>query len=65
LTVQNLAAFLGVAVLQSASGVIVGEFSEASGAAGEDAYCAVFGFLAAVTLVGLMLYLPVRDVQPK
>jgi sugar phosphate permease len=65
LTVQNLSAFLGVAVLQSASGVIVGEFADASGAAGEGAYRAVFGFLAAVVLVGLMLYLPVRDVQPK
>jgi len=65
LTVQNLSAFLGVAVLQSASGVIVGEFSDASGAAGEGAYRAVFGTLAAITLVGLMIYLPVRDVPPK
>ena len=65
LTVQNLSAFLGVAVLQSASGVIVGGSSDTSGAAGEGAYRAVFGFLAAVMLVGLMLYLPVRDVQPQ
>jgi MFS family permease len=65
LTVQNLWAFVGVAVLQSASGMIVGALSDAAGAAGEGAYRAVFGFLAAVTLVGVMLYLPVRDVQPK
>jgi predicted MFS family arabinose efflux permease len=65
LTVQNLSAFLGVAVLQSASGVIIGEFSDASGGARAGAYRAVFCFLAAVVLVGVMIYLPVRDVQPK
>lgn len=65
LTIQNLAAFLGVAALQSASGLIVGTFSSTANAAGEEAYRAVFGFLAAVVLMGLLIYLPIRDVQPK
>lgn len=65
LTLQNLANFLGVFVVQSVSGFIVGAFAEVGGSAPEAAYRTVFGFLAAVTLVALLAYLPVRDVRPR
>jgi len=64
LTMQNLSVFLGVAVVQSASGVIIGQFSE-DGVAGEFAYRMFFGFLAGVVLLGLLLYLQARDVRPE
>ena len=65
LTLQNLSVFLGVFVIQSASGVIVGAFEAAGAAAPEIAYRAVFGFLAAATLIGVLLYLPIGDVRPR
>jgi len=64
LTMQNLSVFLGVAVVQSVSGVIIGQFST-DGVAGELAYRMFFGFLAGVVLVGLFFYVPARDVRPE
>jgi hypothetical protein len=64
LTMQNLSVFLGVAVVQSVSGVIIGQFST-DGVAGEFAYRMFFGFLAGVVLLGLLLYVPARDVRPE
>jgi len=51
LTFQNLSVFLGVAVIQSASGLIVGGFDGIAGQSPEIAYRWIFGFLAAL-LVG-------------
>ena len=51
LTFQNLAVFLGVAVIQSVSGLIVGGFDRDGGQSPEIAYRWIFGFLA-VLLVG-------------
>lgn len=72
LTLQNLAVFLGVFAIQSLSGVIVGAFDpvggsggSAGGAAPEIAYRAVFGFLAAATLIGVAVYLRIGDVRPR
>lgn len=65
LTLQNLAVFLGVFVIQAVSGFIVGGFSAPRGLAPEAAYQAVFGFLAAATLVAVIIYLRVRDVRPR
>jgi predicted MFS family arabinose efflux permease len=65
LTLQNVAVFLGVFVIQSLSGVIVGAFDGVGGAAPEAAYRAVFGFLAAMLLAGTLVYLRVRDVRPR
>jgi sugar phosphate permease len=65
LTLQNLAAFLGVFVIQAASGFIVGRFAEAGGAAPEAAYRAVFGFLAAAIATALAIYLRTGDVRPR
>lgn len=57
LTLQNFAVFLGVFVMQALSGVIVGAFGSPGGAAPEIAYRAVFGVLAIVTGVALLIYL--------
>ena len=63
LTLQNVAVFLGVFVIQSVTGVIVGSFVATGQAAPEAAYQAVFGFLAAVTLVAVAIYLRADDVK--
>lgn len=65
LTLQNLAVFLGVFVIQSVSGYIVGYFTEGGGPTPVAAYQAVFGFLAVATLIALLVYLRVRDISPR
>lgn len=65
LTLQNLAVFLGVFVIQSVSGFIVGGFTETGAAAPEAAYRWVFGFLALVTLAALAIYLRADDVPTR
>jgi predicted MFS family arabinose efflux permease len=57
LTLQNVAVFLGVFVMQALSGFIVGAFGSSGGTAPETAYRAVFGVLALVTGAGLLIYL--------
>lgn len=63
LTLQNLAVFLGVFVIQSITGFIVGSFADTSHAAPEAAYRAVFGFLAVITLGAVLIYLRADDVR--
>ena len=63
LTLQNVAVFFGVATMQSATGFIVGRFTEVGEAAPDVAYRSVFGFLALMIVISLLLYLPVRDVE--
>lgn len=63
LTLQNVAVFLGVFVIQSVTGVIVGSFDATAAAAPDAAYQAVFGFLAAITLVAVGIYLCANDVK--
>lgn len=65
LTLQNLAVFLGVFVIQSITGVIVGSFGVTHGAAPEAAYRAVFGFLAVITLCAVAIYLRADDVPTR
>jgi len=65
LTFQNLAAFLGIFALQSVSGLIVGSFAPAGGAAPEAAYRAVFGFLAACLLVAALVFATAREPSPQ
>lgn len=62
LTFQNTAAFVGVFVMQFASGYIVGAFQ----GAGDPAlpYRAVFAFLGLSTLVALLIYLRIEDAKP-
>ena len=65
LTLENLAVFIGIAVLQWVSGLIVGAFSSGDGPAPAAAFQAVFAFLAAATLIALLAYLPIRDVNTR
>lgn len=69
LTFQNVAVFLGVFVIQSATGFIVGGFEAISdgggGLAPEAAYRAVFGFLAVATIAALAVYLWIDDVRTR
>ncbi|MDA1357016.1 MAG: MFS transporter [Proteobacteria bacterium] len=54
----------GPAIVQSASGLIMGAFPQVAGASPTDAYRAVFGFLAAIVLLALLAYLRLPDVRP-
>ena len=63
LTLQNLAVFLGVFVLQWATGFIVGGFDAPDGIAPVDAYQTLFAFLAGVTVVALCIYVWIQDVS--
>ena len=63
LTLQNVAVFFGVATMQSVTGLIIGRFTEVGAAAPDIAYRSVFGFLAVMIVVSLLLYLPVRDIR--
>ena len=65
LTLQNLAVFLGVFVIQSITGFIVGSLGAAGGPAPEIAYRAVFGFLALMTLIAVAVYLRADDVRTR
>lgn len=62
LTVQNTAVFVGVFVMQWASGFIIGGFRDA----GDPAlpYRLVFAFLGAATLIALLVYLRIEDARP-
>ena len=63
LTLQNVAVFFGVAAMQGATGLIIGGFTEVGEAAPDIAYRSVFGFLALMIVISLLLYLPARDVK--
>ncbi len=54
----------GPAILQSVTGLIMGAFPAADGAAPLVAYQAVFGFLAATVLLALLPYLRLPDARP-
>lgn len=64
LTLQNMAVMVGVFAIQSASGLIVGAF-EGSASTPETAYRAVFAFLAALTIVAILIYRRIEDVDPR
>jgi predicted MFS family arabinose efflux permease len=61
----NTAVMLGVAVMQSLSGIIVGAFEPlANGARTETAYRALFGLLTLVLIVAVAIYSRSKDVRP-
>ncbi|MFQ5984599.1 MAG: MFS transporter [Alphaproteobacteria bacterium] len=64
ITTVNMAVFIGVAVLQLATGLIVGAFPTTDGAAPEAAYRLVFAFLGAVLLIAALYYRRVKDMKP-
>ncbi len=63
LTFQNLAVFLGVAVIQSASGLIVGGFDNNAGESPELAYRWIFGFLAVLLVVAAAIFATARETK--
>ena len=63
LTLQNVAVFFGAATMQSTTGLIVGRFTEIGEAAPDVAYRSVFGFLALMIVMSVLLYLPARDIR--
>ena len=61
----NTAVMLGVACMQTLSGIIVGAFEPlADGARSESAYRALFGVLTVVLLTAVAIYSRSRDVSP-
>ncbi len=61
----NTSVMLGVACMQTLSGVIIGAFEPlADGARSETAYRALFGVLAAVMIVAIAVYSRAQDVKP-
>jgi MFS family permease len=61
----NTAVMLGVAVMQSLSGIIVGAFEPlADGARTETAYRALFAVLTMVLIVAVAIYSRSKDVKP-
>lgn len=66
ITMVNFANFSGIAILQVASGYVIGLFPhDAAGGAPEMAYRAMFAFLAGCTLLGAVTYLFARDYKPR
>ncbi len=63
LTFQNLAVFLGIASIQSASGLIIGSFSNDGGQSPEIAYRWVFGFLAVLSICGGAIFANARETR--
>ena len=65
MTTLNTAVMLGVACMQSLSGIIVGAFEPlADGARTETAYRALFAVLTAVLIVAVAIYCRSQDVKP-
>jgi len=62
LTVQNTATFVGVFVMQWASGIIIGAYRDAVDPA--LPYRLVFAFLGVSTLIALIVYLRIEDARP-
>jgi hypothetical protein len=61
----NTSVMLGVACMQTFSGIVIGAFEPlADGARTETAYRALFGVLAAVLIVAVAIYSRSRDVKP-
>ena len=62
---MNTAVMLGVACMQTLSGIIIGAFEPlAERRATEDAYRALFGMLTLVLIVAVAIYSRSEDVKP-
>jgi hypothetical protein len=62
---MNTSVMLGVACMQTASGLIVGVFEPlADGARTETAYRCLFGVLAVVLTIATVIYSRSQDIKP-
>ena len=64
-SVTNMGVMMAVAVTQLVFGWIVGTFVQAAGAPPEVAYRTAFAVQAAATLLAILIYAPIRDVNLK
>jgi hypothetical protein len=65
ISTMNTSVMLGVACMQTLSGIIIGAFEPlASGARTEEAYRALFGTLTLVLIVAVAIYSRSQDVKP-
>ena len=65
MSTMNTSVMLGVACMQTFSGIVIGAFEPlASGARTETAYRALFGVLCATLLVAVAIYSRSQDVKP-
>lgn len=65
ISTMNTAVMLGVACMQTLSGIIVGSFEPlADGTRSEAAYRALFGVLTVVLIVALAIYSRSKDIRP-
>ena len=64
MTLVNLFTFLGLASMQIIAGLIVGHFAGADGQSTPEAYRLMFGFMAAVSAIVIVIYSRVRDIRP-
>ena len=64
ITVVNLGNFIGVAVMQVVTGLIVGAFAADGGTAPDIAYRLVFAYMAGITLLAVLFYSRIRDTRP-
>jgi predicted MFS family arabinose efflux permease len=63
-TTVNLSTFLGTGVMQAVTGFIIDAIAPGAAGAPDEAYRAVFGFLAVVTVVAALFYSRIEDVAP-
>lgn len=64
MTIMALATMSGVAVMQIATGFLLGAFADESGRIGETGYRIMFAVLAATVVVGAFHYRRTNDVKP-
>ena len=64
ITIVNFGNFIGVALTQVITGLIVGHFAAGDDGAPELAYRLVFAYLAAAMVLALLFYARVRDSRP-
>lgn len=64
-SVTNMGVMGAVAFMQLSFGWIVGAFSQTTGVPPEHAYRAGFAMQAAVTLLAIAIYAPIRDAKPR
>ncbi|MCH8091408.1 MAG: hypothetical protein IIC57_03565 [Proteobacteria bacterium] len=64
ITIVNFGNFIGVALAQVMTSLIVGYFAAGDGGAPELAYRLVFAYLAAAMVLALLFYARVKDSRP-
>jgi hypothetical protein len=64
-SVTNMGVMTAIAFMQLAFGWVVGAFPQKMGVPPEDAYRTGFAVQAAVTLLAIAVYAPIRDVKPR